>query len=179
MHITIETPRLLIRPVLEQDLEGFFEMDSNPKVHLYLGNQPSKTLDDSKNTISMIRNQYIENGIGRMSVIEKETQKFIGWAGLKLITETVNGRSNFYDIGYRLVEGSWGKGYATEAAKAMLSYAFNEMALETVYAIADCKNSASNHVLKKIGLTYIESFDFEETPHNWYQISRTDWNKRQ
>lgn len=76
-----------------------FKMDSDREVHHYLGNNPFKTLSESKANIKFIRQQYIENGIGRWAVIEKESGNFIGWAGLKLITDSCNNRSGYYDLG--------------------------------------------------------------------------------
>ncbi len=178
MKITIITPRLLIRPIVEEDVDGFFELDSNPKVHLYLGNRPVQSREESLNMIHYIQQQYSDNGIGRMSVIEKETQKFVGWTGLKLITDTVNNHTNFYDLGYRFIERVWSQGYATESALAVLRFAFTDFALENVYAIADCNNLASDKILRKIGLKKLETFDYDGTPHGWYKITRQDWENK-
>ena len=57
----------------------------------------------------MIRQQYIDNGIDRWAIINKETNDFIGWTGLKFVTETTNNHINFYDLGYRLIEKYWAK----------------------------------------------------------------------
>lgn len=59
--------------------------------------------------IDSIRRQYIENGIGRWAVIDKESNNFVGWSGLKLITAKINNHQNFYDLGYRLIKRYWGR----------------------------------------------------------------------
>ncbi|WP_449401190.1 GNAT family N-acetyltransferase [Chryseobacterium wanjuense] len=57
-----------------------------------------------------------------MPLIEKESGLLIGWSGLKLLTQEINGYKNVYDLGYRFLPESWGKGYALEAAKASLDF---------------------------------------------------------
>lgn len=172
MKIFAETERLILREVLPDDAPGFFEMDTDPGVHLYLGNEPVTSMEQITEAIQFIRGQYVSNGIGRWSVIEKQTGAFLGWAGLKWITEPINGHVHYYDLGYRFMKKHWGKGFATEAARASVTYAFDTLNAGEVYAIADCNNSGSHQVLLKSGLQLIESFNLDGTPHNWYKISR-------
>ena len=169
MQIFIETKRLILRELIPADAEGMFELDSDPLVHQYLGNKPVANIQQSRDTITMIRQQYADLGIGRWALIDKETDNFIGWSGLKLITTTVNSHSNFYDIGYRLIRRYWGKGYATESALAVMHYGFNQMQLKTIYGMADVDNAASNHVLQKIGLKFVEEFNYDGIACNWYK----------
>ncbi len=173
MKVFAETERLILREILDSDLEGMFALDSNPIVHEYLGKKPIKTKEESVRMITIIRNQYRDNGIGRWAAIEKHTGDFIGWSGLKFYTDmSFNNHINFYDIGYRLLPKYWGKGYATESIKAALNYAFKEMNLKTVYGITEKGNQASHNVLLKLGLTYLEDFFYEKEtmPLRWYKI---------
>jgi ribosomal-protein-alanine N-acetyltransferase len=84
MKIHIETQRLLIREIRDEDVNGIFELDTDPEVHKYLGNKPITSMEQAATLIKFIQQQYRENGIGRWAVIEKETNNFIGWTGLKL-----------------------------------------------------------------------------------------------
>lgn len=171
----IETERLILRELRLTDLERLFRLDSDPKVHKYLGNKPVKTLAESEKMLASIIQQYDERGIGRWAAIEKSTGDFIGWSGLRLNTEYVmNGYASFYDVGYRLLPEYWGKGYATESGKAAITYAFNTLKLPEVYGITELGNQASHKALLKIGLTYIEDFYFEEEKMNlrWYNIKK-------
>lgn len=170
MKIFIETERFFLREILPTDVDGLFELDSDADVHRYLGNKPVENKNQIIDVISFIRQQYIDNGIGRWAIIDKETNGFIGWAGLKLITEETNNRIDFYDLGYRLIKKYWNKGIGTEVASATLKYAFDELNLKEVYAMADSDNVGSNKILKKIGFDFIETFDLDGTPHNWYKI---------
>lgn len=174
---TIETERLILRKLTASDAEAMFALDSNPNVHQYLGNKPIASIEESREHIKNIQIQYIQNGIGRFAVILKATNEFIGWAGLKFITEPINGYLNFYDIGYRFIEDHWGKGYGYEAAKAWLDYGFNQLNIQKICAYADIENKGSIKILKKIGLQAISEFDDEGTPSVWLELTKIDYLK--
>lgn len=172
MKIFAETERFILREILPTDAEGFFELNADPEVQKYLGNKPITSTTQAIEDINFIRAQYLSNGIGRWAIIDKKTNKFIGWTGLKLITEETNHHKNYYDLGYRLIKKYWGQGIATETAIASLEYAFDKLQANEVYAIADCENDGSNKILNKIGFSFIETFNFDGIKHNWYKIER-------
>lgn len=172
MNFVIETERCIIRRLLAKDAAGIFELDSNPNVHEYLGNNPIKTLAEAENVIRLIQKQYEDLGIGRWAITDKITGSFVGWTGFKYITVPVNGRVNYYDLGYRLIEQYWGKGIATETAKACLKYAFETLKLDEVYGICDVLNAGSKNILEKCGLTMKEIFMYDGLPHYWFEINK-------
>jgi ribosomal-protein-alanine N-acetyltransferase len=131
MEIFIETPRLILRELVATDDEGMFELNSNAEVLKYLYTEPQTKIEQSRDVISFIRKQYEENGIGRWAVIEKQSGDFIGWAGLKLVTQTINSRTNYYDNSSLL-----GKGYATETCEASVDYGFNVLKLDLICAFS-------------------------------------------
>src|ERR1044071_5803845 len=140
MRFYLETPRLILRDLLPTDDAGIFMLDSDPEVHRYVGRKPITTIEQARQVIDIIRGQYESNGIGRWAVVEKDSNNFIGWAGLKLMKEPVNSHVDYHDLGYRFIRPYWGKGYATEAAMATLQYAWQVMCLPKVYAIANVDN---------------------------------------
>ncbi|WP_055447120.1 GNAT family N-acetyltransferase [Lacinutrix mariniflava] len=180
MTVNIETERLLLREIRLEDLNGLFESDSNPNVHKYLGNKPIKTIAEATGYIEKIQKQYKELGIGRFAVIEKTSNQFIGWSGLKFNTganESLGNKRDFYDVGYRFIERFWNKGYASESAIAALEYGFNTLKLDVIVGAAESGNIASNKILKKIGLQYKEQFPFENEMINWYALKNEDYGK--
>lgn len=177
MDLLLETERLWLRPMETRDAEALFEMDSNPNVHLYLGNEPLTDIQDCYGYIKSIQNQYVQNGIGRFVVVLKETKEVIGWAGLKYITEEENGHTNFYDIGYRLQEKHWRKGYAIEAAVKWRDHAFHTMKIPTIYASAHIGNLGSNTILQKIGMQQKEQYLHHDIPCYWYELENTGKEK--
>ncbi|PIF31029.1 RimJ/RimL family protein N-acetyltransferase [Flavobacterium sp. 9] len=170
MKEPIETERLLLRELQFSDVDGIFELESNPNVHLYVGNKPITHIDQSRAYIEFIHKQYKDFGTGRWAVILKETNEFIGWSGIKFITNEINSHKDFYEIGYRFIEKHWGKGYATEAGKAFVDYAFNVMKVDALYAYADAGNENSRRILEKLGLRYVNSFEYEEELEVWYEL---------
>jgi len=104
MKILAETERLILRDILPTDVEGMYQLDAAPEVHKYLGNKPVASREQTVEVINFIRQQYIDNGIGRWAIINKKSNEFLGWTGLKLVTDETNRHKNYYDLGYRLVK---------------------------------------------------------------------------
>lgn len=175
MKVHIETDRLLMRDLMDEDVNGMFAMDSDAEVHTFLGNKPISTLEEAKKMIDSIKQQYLENGIGRWAVVEKESGEFIGWSGFRLITDVVNGRTQYYDLGYRFIKKYWGKGYASETAIASLNHGFTALGFNEIVGIADVAHSASNNILRKVGLIKRNEFVYDGTLHNFYSLSKTEW----
>lgn len=168
----ISTPRLTLREITIEDADALFELDSDSLVCKYLGNNPLTSKEQSVEIVDFIRKQYKENGTGRLAVIENNTNLFVGWCGLKLFTQEMNGHTNFLDIGYRFIPKYWGKGYATEAAKASVENGFKVFNHKAIYGMADANNAASIRVLEKCGLKSNGMFNFEDTPHVWMEIHK-------
>lgn len=176
MQIYIETENLILRSFTDEDVLGIYELDSDPEVHAYLGGNPIGTIDEAKYIVNKVRGQYERNGIGRWAVLLKETGEFIGWSGLKLVNDaTINGRTNYYDLGYRFIKKYWGNSYATETSRVALDYAFGDLGCEEVYATTDARNHASNRVLEKVGLKKIETFYEDGIQQYFYKIEKEDW----
>lgn len=178
MNIHIETERLVLRDIETIDAAGLFDMDSDPDVHKFLGKKPIKTLEEAQALIARIQSSYELHGIGRWAIVDKITQDFIGWTGLKYET-SLRPEFDYYDLGYRLRKKYWGQGIATESAIASLKYGFEQLQLQEINACADVQHTASNHILQKIGLQWIELFEYDGEPHNWYGLTREAWLKQQ
>lgn len=128
MNIYIETERLIIRSFRDLDIAGIYQLDSDPEVHTYLGKNPMKSMHQAEEIIKGIKKQYLTNGFGRLAIIDKKTDEFIGWSGIKL--EQSIRDFDYYDLGYRLRKKYWGQGIATEASIASLKYGFEERHLQ-------------------------------------------------
>lgn len=177
MKIFKETERFILREILPEDADGMFELDSDPEVHRYLGNRPLTSKSQAVDIIQFIRQQYADHGIGRWAIIDKKTTEFIGWTGLKFVTDLTNNHQNYCDLGYRLRKKYWGQGIAAETAIASLDYAFETLKLEEVFAAASCENEASNKILRKVGLNFIEIFYFEDIKCNWYKMDKLQYER--
>ncbi|MBV1925472.1 MAG: GNAT family N-acetyltransferase [Dokdonia sp.] len=163
MKIYAETERLILREIVIEDTGDMFRLDSDPRVHTYLGNNPIKCMGKARTYVDYIRMQYERCGIGRWAAIEKSSGNWIGWTGLKLNFENeMNGHKNYYDIGYRFMPEYWGKGYATESSIAARDYFFEHFKGEKLCGLAELDNEASCRVLEKIGLDRKDNFRFEQ-----------------
>ena len=170
MKIIIETPQLIMREFEESDAENLFRLDSDPRVLKYLRMKPLTKLEESERDVSYIRQQYKDNGLGRLAVIEKKSMSFVGWSGLKYVNDaTVNEKTNYYDLGYRLIPEFWRKGYGYESALAALKFGFDELNLEKICGCASLDNIGSRKILSKVGLKEKNEFMYEDIPCMWYE----------
>lgn len=162
--------------MLPEDEQGIFQLDSNPQVTKYLHMEQMTTVEEAQQVIQRVRQQYLDFGIGRWTVIEKDTGDFIGWCGLKWITDHESGKTDFHDVGYRLIPTAWGKGYATESTIAALQYAFTGMNLKEVIGMCHEENKASRRVLEKCGLKFIEQFSYKGLFNcDWLKITHEEY----
>lgn len=175
MKLPIITERLILRKLTLDDVDNIFLLDSNPDVMKYVGVPTATSKEESKKLVENILNQYEKNGTGRLAVIEKETNKFIGWSGIKLLTDEVNGFKNVYELGYRFLPEFWGKGYATESARASLDLGFNQLNADKIYAYADVEHQSSNNILTKLGFENKGTFVDNGDNCYWYELEKSKW----
>lgn len=166
----LESENLYYRKFLPEDAPLLFELDSDPDVHRYLGNKPYTQMSQAQEYVAFVMQQYEQSGVGRMAAFIKETDEFIGWAGLKLV-ENLNGRHRFYDVGYRLLPQFWGRGYATESARFFVEYGFTTLNLPVIIGTALMANVASRRALEKTGLVQTETFDYNGEEAVWLEIA--------
>jgi RimJ/RimL family protein N-acetyltransferase len=117
--------------------------------------------------------RYQTWGFGPYAVVEGRTHDVIGYCGLFHFTN-VNGKSEV-EIGYRLRRTAWGRGYATEAARAVRDYAFDTLGLTRLIAMIDPANLPSIRVAEKIGMKYEQDvlFDGYDHPDHVYVVMRS------
>ncbi len=150
-----ETERLLLRELAPDDAKDFYNLNLNPSVIKYTGDKAFQNIDEAKEFLENYQD-YRLNGYGRWAVISKDNNEFLGWCGLKYSSST-----NETDIGFRFFEHYWNKGFATESARACIDYGFEKLNLNRIVGRAMLENKASVNVLEKIGLQYLEEFDFD------------------
>ncbi len=148
----IKTERLGLRNWLASDTAPFIAMGQNPEVMRYFPELLTKA--DSTALINGLKKHYEKYGYTYFAMDELITGEFVGFAGLKYQTF----ESEFtpsVDIGWRLKQSAWGKGFATEAAKACLDAAFNKFGLNEVYSYCPDLNKASEAIMQKIGMVFV------------------------
>ena len=163
----LETPRLYLREFTIEDAQNLMDLNNNPNVIRYTGDGPVKDLEEAKRILNDIIFPQYKNKMGRWAVHLKSNDEFIGWCGLKFIAE-----ENEIDLGYRFYENHWGKGYASESAKAALDYGVNILNLKNIIARAAKANIASTKVLKKLGMVYLKDDMCAHDPAEVYMLSQ-------
>ena len=146
MSVILETDRLVLREFSLDDARSFFDLNNDPDVIRYTGDEPFSSVEHARQFISDYR-EYAVHGYGRWACVEKSHGEWIGFCGLRSEGEEV-------DIGFRFHRIHWGKGYATESAQACLDHGFRELQLPSIIGRASKENAASIRVLEKLGMSY-------------------------
>lgn len=143
----IQTNRLYLREMSVQDAPELYALNADAQVLQYTGDSPFQSVKEAENFLTNY-NDYARNGMGRWAVIRKKDEAFLGWCGLKKHPD------GMIDLGFRLHRKFWGKGYATEAAQACLSYGLSNLGLTEIVGRVAKENKASIRVLEKIGMRF-------------------------
>ena len=147
MKWILETERLKLREFELDDAVKMWELNEGIDVIKYTGDPAFDSIEAARQFIEAY-DHYEKEGFGRWAVILKTSGEFIGWCGLK------RHEGGMVDIGFRFFKRDWGKGYATESAKACLSYGFTKLGMNEIIGRAAKANVASVRVLEKIGMQY-------------------------
>lgn len=172
----INTPRLTIRPYTMDDLDALDAILSDAET-LDFWPRPY-TREETLAGIERNIKSYTDNGFGRWAVVLKGTGLLTGLCGI--VKMEVDG-SEVNDLGYIFGKNHWGKGYATEAARAVMDYAFDVLKLDTITANMPWDHHASRRVAENIGMAKIGEFN---NPRNrnirtlLYEITRDEWLER-
>ena len=172
-----ETRRLVLRDWREEDWEPFWKGTNTPGVMAWLGG----ICDDAKRQAVQQRLLGYQRDHGHTFwVIErKDDGAILGFCGLKRCNQQ-GGPLGEMEVGWRLREDAWGKGYAREAAAASLDLAFGQFGTEQVVALTVLPNEASWGLMKRLGMKRREDLDFSNSDFGAdtiivYSLSRNDW----
>ena len=144
---TLHTDRLQLRPFSTTDADALYALHSNAHVLRYWDSPPWTEPERAERFIAACR-QLADEGTGARLAIDRASDgAFLGWCGLTQWNPDYRSAS----LGYCLGEAAWGQGYATEAAYAVLQWAYDTLDLNRVQAEADTRNAASARVLEKLG----------------------------
>ena len=177
----LETERLVLRTFQEDDADTMISINQDKKVMQFFPSAP-----DEEETIAFIDKVIVHQeqyGFSLYAVEIKKTGEMIGFVGLF----TATFKAHFTpatEIGWRLSSKYWNQGYATEAAKAVLDYAFNERKLDEVVSFTSMLNKPSIRIMQKIGLHTSSEDDFDnpnvpaDSPlvkHVLYKLKRSEY----
>jgi len=162
----IETERLTLRPWTAEDLEAFHAIWGDPEV-IWWG--ASESLDETRSRYEALLARHADwpLGIGWYALVENETHALVGDVLLQP-APFVEG----IEIGWHLCRPAWGRGYATEAARAVCTRAFEATDLERLYAIVATRNGRSLRIVEKLGMEAVRDMEYAGLPHRLFAIDR-------
>jgi len=162
----LDTPRLFLRPLCTDDLDGLCAIYGDVEVMRYVG-KGARTRDETRESLLRMVGHWQRHGFGMWAVIEKDENRLIGRCGLCFLDNTLE-----VELGYTLARAAWGKGLATEAAHACLRHGFGVLGLDRIVAVARPANRASRRVMEKVGMRFEKNGHFYSADVVYYAISR-------
>ena len=160
----IETDRLLLRPLTIADLDEFLALHSAPEVVRTMGPCDRSTAVERLNNYEI---EWQERGYGLVALVERATGRFVGRSGLKYwpqFDET--------EVGWVLHPDCWGRGFATEAARACLDWGFRDLDVAYITAMIVPDNARSLRVAQRLGMTPLRSDHLSDLPVLVHSINR-------
>ncbi len=168
----IETERLILRKLKESDLDPIFNWASDEEVTKYVTFPTHKAKEDTKEILDLWLSEYKKEKTIRFAIENKETSEVMGMIDVpRFISEVCP------EIGYISAKKYWGKGYMTEACKAMVNYLF-ELGYKKIVIRAMVENIGSNRVIEKAGFSFIKKEEVhldkldKNVTLNFYEINR-------
>lgn len=163
------TDRLIIRPWVLEDIPHYQAMSRDVGYNCF--NAPGVLLvKDDQEAAQKIKDRikvFEESRIGKFPIFEKETGSFVGTCGGNFFD--LNGAKEI-ELGYRMMLNHWGKGYATESARALLHYLLHDLHQQKVCGFALPQNIQSLKILEKLGFVYQNDFMWAGLMHKFYEI---------
>jgi RimJ/RimL family protein N-acetyltransferase len=157
MRVLLETERLVLRRFTAADIDDLFELHNDPAVMRFLnGGKPTPRATVERETLPAFLRSYERHpGFGVWVAEEKASGAFLGWFAFGA---TARSRPEEAELGYRLRRAAWGRGYATEGARALIRLGFTELGVQRVVASTYQDNLASRRVMKKAGLSLVRTY---------------------
>lgn len=171
----LETERLRTRKLSKDDILIWSEFFSDKEaVEFMPSDEASSNTKLAKNWIDKQFSRYATNRLGLQALIHKNTNQFLGQCGL--LVQNVDGKKEI-EVSYHILKKFWGKGYAPEAAKRFIDYAFENNLTTSVISIIHTDNIRSQKVAEKNGLKREKKTMWAELDVYIYRISKEDWNQ--
>lgn len=186
VHVVLETERMLLRRFTGADAGPLAALYGDSRVMRFITLQPPSPVEVESKILPGYLREYRElaGGLGSFAAIEKETGQMAGRFSLKPANSY--GLTGGTELGYRLYPAFWGRGLATEGARALVASAFERLHLDRVVATTMASNTGSWRVLEKCGLRRVSTFYYPDADlmpgaeHGdfVYELARSDWISR-
>lgn len=171
MTVELETERLLLRPLGSDDTAELAAINADPEVMRYIGNGEARDLAQTEALVAKVAAHWDAHGWGAFAVRERDTGDLAG-LGILATPSFLPEILPATEVGWRIGRDRWGRGYAPEAARAVIGFAFGELGLDRVVSCIHSENAASIRVAEKLGMglereTVVPGF---EVPCSVYEL---------
>ncbi|GAB2687660.1 GNAT family N-acetyltransferase [Thalassiella azotivora] len=186
MHVVVETERMLLRHVRSDDVDALVELDADPEVMRFVtGGRATPRAEVERDVLPALLAYHDRHpGYGFLMAVDRATGEVLGWFHLRA---RAGDPVDEPELGYRLRRDAWGRGLATEGARALVAAAFERWGARRVTAETMAVNQASRRVMEKAGLRYVRTFHAEwpdripgdELGDVEYAVTRAEWFARE
>ena len=182
----LTTERLILRRFREADLPHWLEHMNTPRVRAHIGGV--KPADEFAARIKRVKAKWNDASGGYLALIRRSDGEFLGECGCGALAGTTvpEAMRSELEIGWQLRADEWGKGYATEAARALLGLVFGRFGRTIVYSQTSEANRGSWRVMERLGMERMAHLDYddpayppEENPTKVYALTREAWLRQQ
>jgi [ribosomal protein S5]-alanine N-acetyltransferase len=143
----LETPRLVLRRLASDDADAIFTTYAqDPEVSRYLTWAPHRRIEETQSFLRLCEDGWARGTVFGWAIVERESGRLVGSIDIRRDEHRA-------EIGYVLARSAWRRGYATEAASAVVAWGLAQPAIQRVWAVCDVENPASARVLEKAGMT--------------------------
>jgi RimJ/RimL family protein N-acetyltransferase len=170
--VVLETERLRLRHLKPDDVDAVFAVIGDPETMKYYPQKFSR--EDALGWVHKAQERYRTDGYSLFAVVLKSEGLVIGDCGL--MRQNVEGES-LVEVGYHFHRDYWGHGYATEASRGCMDYAFKRLNVAKVISLILSENLASRRVAERNGMAVERQVMFHELPHQMYAMKREDYGK--
>ena len=194
MIVVLVTERLVLRQFTAADAGALLALDGDPRVMRFIDRKTKSRAQIEAEVLPRFLAYYaVYRDFGFWAAQGRGGGDFVGWFGLRPVTPSAAamvdwpdappGEASVAELGYRLRASTWGRGYATEGARALVRRAFTELAVTRIVATTMAVNTRSRRVLEKAGLKYVRTVHLDwpdplpgtEYGEVEYELHRDDW----
>jgi len=170
---TLTTARLVLRGFTEDDVDPLYRILSDADALRYFPDPRPPSRERVQKIISNQLQHWERHGYGWWALEPRSNEELVGWSGLQFISETTE-----VEVGYLLGQPFWGQGLATEAAQACVQYGFEQLGLQTIVGIVHPENVASQRVIEKLGLSFVDRTRYFGMDCYHYRVERPPGPRR-
>jgi [ribosomal protein S5]-alanine N-acetyltransferase len=163
----LQTPRLTLRPFVPEDAPVLYRINQREGVLRYFPGSTPPSLEKVARFVAFQQKHWEKFGYGNWAIVPTGETEMAGWVGLQFLPEL-----NETEVGFLLDAPFWGKGYATEAARASLQFGFDHFDFDHIIALVHPENLASRRVIAKCGMSYVETIHLWDEDLMRYKIDR-------